>query len=174
VKHLTQTSKLEFPSSLTDISMAWVCRNVEVLCVAQEDGSLHFRHCPVFPQELADQLLHKMADEGVLNDRTVGIFQNPEHLRLRCAYIRSSQLSAEAFRLSLCPHKLQELKASHIHSDVTISDVLHSLTSNELCRQGLQTLLMDGLRLYGEAGEESLQASFNMLRSDICTVDFVL
>uniref|UniRef100_A0A8C1JSP5 Si:ch1073-82l19.1 n=1 Tax=Cyprinus carpio TaxID=7962 RepID=A0A8C1JSP5_CYPCA len=154
----------ESPSSLTDISMAWVCHNVEVLCVAQEDGSLHFRHCPVFPQELADQLLHRMADEGVLNDRTVGIFQNLEHLRLRRACIQSSRLSAEAFRRSLCPHKLQELNASHIHSDVTISDVLHGLTSNKLCRQGLQTLLMDGLRLYGGAGEESLQASFSMLR----------
>ncbi|XP_016372178.1 protein zyg-11 homolog [Sinocyclocheilus rhinocerous] len=154
----------ESPSSLTDMSMAWVCHNVEVLCVAQEDGSLHFRHCPVFPQELADQLLHRMADEGVLNDRTVGIFQNLEHLRLRRAFIQSSQLSAEAFRLSLCPHKLQELNASHIHSSITISDVLRSLASNKLCRQCLQTLLMDGLRLYGEAGEESLQASFNMLR----------
>uniref|UniRef100_A0A9J8DMQ4 Zyg-11 family member, cell cycle regulator, like n=1 Tax=Cyprinus carpio carpio TaxID=630221 RepID=A0A9J8DMQ4_CYPCA len=154
----------ESPSSLTDISMAWVCHNVEVLCVAQEDGSLRFRHCPVFPQELADQLLHRMADEGVLNDRTVGIFQNLEHLRLRRACIQSSRLSAEAFRRSLCPHKLQELNASHIHSDVTISDVLHGLTSSKLCRQGLQTLLMDGLRLYGGAGEESLQASFSMLR----------
>ncbi len=56
----------EAPSSLTDISMAWVCHNVEVLCVAQEDGSLHFCHCPVFPQELADQLLHKMTDEGTI------------------------------------------------------------------------------------------------------------
>lgn len=154
----------EGPSSLTDISMSWVCHNVEVLCVAQEDGSLHFHHCPVFPQELADQLLHRMADEGVLNDRTVGIFQNLEHLRLRRANVQSSQLSAEAFRRSLCPHKLQELNASHIHSDVTISDVLHGLSSNKLCRQGLQTLLMDGLRLYGEAGTESLQASFSMLR----------
>ncbi|XP_050952005.1 protein zyg-11 homolog isoform X2 [Labeo rohita] len=114
--------------------------------------------------ELADQLLRKMADEGVLNDRTVGIFQNLQHLRLRRAYIQSSQLSAEAFRRSLCPHKLQELNASHIHSNITVSDVLHSLTSNKLCRQGLQTLHMDGLRLYGEAGEESLQASFSMLR----------
>uniref|UniRef100_A0A8C1JUT1 Si:ch1073-82l19.1 n=1 Tax=Cyprinus carpio TaxID=7962 RepID=A0A8C1JUT1_CYPCA len=160
----TGQADAESPSSLTDISMAWVCHNVEVLCVAQEDGSLHFRHCPVFPQELADQLLHRMADEGVLNDRTVGIFQNLEHLRLRRACIQSSRLSAEAFRRSLCPHKLQELNASHIHSDVTISDVLHGLTSNKLCRQGLQTLLMDGLRLYGGAGEESLQASFSMLR----------
>ncbi|XP_050951995.1 protein zyg-11 homolog isoform X1 [Labeo rohita] len=154
----------ESPSSLTDISMACVCHNVEVLCFAQEDGSLQFHHCPLFPQELADQLLRKMADEGVLNDRTVGIFQNLQHLRLRRAYIQSSQLSAEAFRRSLCPHKLQELNASHIHSNITVSDVLHSLTSNKLCRQGLQTLHMDGLRLYGEAGEESLQASFSMLR----------
>ncbi|XP_051726510.1 protein zyg-11 homolog B isoform X4 [Ctenopharyngodon idella] len=152
-------------SSLTDISLEWVCHNVEVLCVAQEDGSLQFRHCPLFPQELADQLLHRMADEGVLNDRTIGIFKNLEHLRLQRAYIQSSHLSAEAFRLALCPHKLQELNASHIHSDITISDVLHSITSSKVCRQGLQTLLMNGLHLYGEAGEESLQACFSMLRS---------
>ncbi|KAL0200088.1 hypothetical protein M9458_003275, partial [Cirrhinus mrigala] len=88
-----------------------------------------------------------MADEGVLNDRTIGIFQNLQHLRLRHAYIQRS----------LCPHKLQELNASHIHSNITISDVLHSLTSNKLCRQGLQTLHMDGLRLYGEAGEDMLR-----------------
>ncbi|XP_067308250.1 protein zyg-11 homolog isoform X2 [Pseudorasbora parva] len=154
----------ESPSSLTDISLAWVCHNVEVLCVALKDGSLQFHHCPLFPQELADQLLHKMADEGVLNDRTIGIFQNQEHLRLRRAYVQSSHLSTEAFRLALCPHKLQELNASHIHGDITISDILHSVTSSKVCRQGLQTLLMNGLHLYGEADEESLQASFSMLR----------
>lgn len=102
---------------------------------------------------------------GVLNDRTIGIFQNLEHLRLRRAYIQSSHLSAEAFRLALCPHKLQELNASHIHSDIAISDVLHSITHSKVCRQGLQTLLMNGLHLYGEASEESLQACFSMLRN---------
>ncbi|KAG1933660.1 protein zyg-11 homolog isoform X1 [Pimephales promelas] len=154
----------ESPPSLTNISLAWLCHNVEVLCVEQDNGSLQLRHCPLFPQELADQLLHRMAHEGVLNDRTVSIFQNLEHLRLRRAHIQSSHLSAEAFRLALCPHKLQELNASHIHSDLTISDILHSITSSKACRQGLQTLLMNGLHLYGEAGEGSLQASFSMLR----------
>lgn len=54
----------ESPSSLTDISLAWLCHNVEVLCVEQENGSLQLRHCPLFPQELADQLLYTMAHEG--------------------------------------------------------------------------------------------------------------
>ncbi|XP_057189617.1 protein zyg-11 homolog isoform X1 [Triplophysa rosa] len=150
-------------SSLTDICVTWICHNVEVLCVSQKDGSLQIRHCPLFPQELADQLLHKLADEGVLDDKTVGIFQNLEALRLRRAYIRSSRVSAEAFRLSLCPHKLQELNASHIHSDITISDILHNLSSNKDCRQGLHTLLMNGLNLYGETGELG-QARFSALR----------
>lgn len=53
-------------SSLTDICMTWICHNVEVLCVSQKDGSLQIRHWPLFPQELADQLLHRMADEGTM------------------------------------------------------------------------------------------------------------
>lgn len=180
-------------SSLTDICVTWICQNVEVLCVSQKDGSLQIRHCPLFPQELADQLLHKLADEGtmiphipipafthfkinwnyvvlsflissgLLDDKTVGIFQNLEALRLRRAFIRSSRVSAEAFRLSLCPHKLQELNASHIHSDITISDILHNLSSNKHCRQGLHSLLMNGLNLYGETGELG-QARFSALR----------
>lgn len=150
-------------SSLTGICMTWICHNVEVLCVSQKDGWLQIRHCPLFPQELADQLLHRMADEGVLDDKTVGIFQNLEALRLRRACIRSSRVSAEAFRLSLCPHKLQELNASHIHSDITISDILHSLSSNKDCRQGLETLLMNGLNQYGETSELG-QVKFSMLR----------
>ncbi|XP_065133113.1 protein zyg-11 homolog [Paramisgurnus dabryanus] len=153
----------ESVSSLIDICMTWICHNVEVLCVSQKDRSLQIHHCPLFPQELADQLLHKMADEGVLDDKTVSIFQNLEFLRLRRAYIRSSSISAEAFRLSLCPHKLQELNASHIHSDITISDILHSLSSNKDCRQGLQTLLMNSLNMYGEISELG-QATFSMLR----------
>ncbi|XP_056599081.1 protein zyg-11 homolog isoform X3 [Triplophysa dalaica] len=150
-------------SSLTNICMTWICQNVEVLCVSQKDGSLQIRHCPLFPQELADQLLHKLADEGLLDDKTVGIFQNLEALRLRQAFIRSSRVSAEAFRLSLCPHKLQELNASHIHSDITISDILHNLSSNKHCRQGLHSLLMNGLNLYRETGEIG-QARFSALR----------
>ncbi|XP_695816.5 protein zyg-11 homolog isoform X1 [Danio rerio] len=151
----------ESPPSLTDISLMWICHNVEELCVAQENGSLKFHHCPVFPQELADQLLHKMASEGVLNDRTVGIFQHLEHLRLRRAHIQSSHISAEAFRLALCIHKLQELDISHTQTNIAISEVLHSLTSSKLCRQSLQTLLMDGLRVYGDTNEN---VSFSMLR----------
>lgn len=100
---------------------------------------------------------------GVLDDKTVGVFRNLEALRLRRAYIRSSRVSAEAFSLSLGPHKLQELNASHIHSDITISDILRSVSSNKDCRQGLQTLLMNGLHMSGETGELG-RVRFSMLR----------
>uniref|UniRef100_A0AAY4D7T7 Protein zer-1 homolog-like C-terminal domain-containing protein n=1 Tax=Denticeps clupeoides TaxID=299321 RepID=A0AAY4D7T7_9TELE len=103
-----------------------------------------------------------MAEEGVLNDGTIGIFRSHEHLRLRRALLRSSHLSAEPFRLAICPHRLQELDVSRIKGDLTVSDVLLSL-ANEECRESLQKLVLTGLDLRGENVEAS-SLSFSALR----------
>uniref|UniRef100_A0AAY4D7X4 Protein zer-1 homolog-like C-terminal domain-containing protein n=1 Tax=Denticeps clupeoides TaxID=299321 RepID=A0AAY4D7X4_9TELE len=150
------------PVALADICLAWICLNLRQLCERRSDGSLCFHRCPVFPQELADQLLCRMAEEGVLNDGTIGIFRSHEHLRLRRALLRSSHLSAEPFRLAICPHRLQELDVSRIKGDLTVSDVLLSL-ANEECRESLQKLVLTGLDLRGENVEAS-SLSFSALR----------
>uniref|UniRef100_A0AAY4D8A6 Protein zer-1 homolog-like C-terminal domain-containing protein n=1 Tax=Denticeps clupeoides TaxID=299321 RepID=A0AAY4D8A6_9TELE len=152
----------ENPVALADICLAWICLNLRQLCERRSDGSLCFHRCPVFPQELADQLLCRMAEEGVLNDGTIGIFRSHEHLRLRRALLRSSHLSAEPFRLAICPHRLQELDVSRIKGDLTVSDVLLSL-ANEECRESLQKLVLTGLDLRGENVEAS-SLSFSALR----------
>ncbi|TRY95531.1 hypothetical protein DNTS_010988 [Danionella cerebrum] len=143
----------EGPVSLTELSLSWVCRHVKGLCVSREDGSLKFLHCPP-----SIAIFCVFLFSGVLNDQTVGIFQDVELLRLRRAFVQYSQISVDSFKLALCPHKLQELNVSHIHNNISISDILNSITSSTVCRQALRTLLIDGLRFYGET------VSFSTLR----------
>ncbi|XP_030630419.1 protein zyg-11 homolog [Chanos chanos] len=152
----------ENPLSLADICQACICHNLEQLCTRRTDGTLHFHQSPVFPQELSDQLLHKMADEGVLNDSTIGIFRCLEHFRLRRACIQSSCVSPEGFRQTLCLHRLQELDVSRV-TGLAVSDVLSSLANSKDCRQGLQRLVLSGLSLLGENAESS-QLRFSFLR----------
>uniref|UniRef100_A0A672ZV27 Zyg-11 homolog (C. elegans) n=1 Tax=Sphaeramia orbicularis TaxID=375764 RepID=A0A672ZV27_9TELE len=133
------------PAALTDLCLTYVSQNLECFCVKRPDGSLCFREAVLFPQELADQLLAKMATEGLLNDSTVGIFRNCEYLRLRRACIRTARISAEAFQRALCPHRLLELDAARVNADLTIPDILQGLATNKYCqvkltRESLQRL----------------------------------
>lgn len=63
------------PAALTDLCLTYVSQNLECFCVKRPDGSLCFREAVHFPQELADQLLAKMATEGKLIDvkSTLGV-----------------------------------------------------------------------------------------------------
>uniref|UniRef100_A0A3P8RMT1 Zyg-11 family member, cell cycle regulator, like n=1 Tax=Amphiprion percula TaxID=161767 RepID=A0A3P8RMT1_AMPPE len=127
---------------------------LDALCSVRADGSMSLIWAPLFPQEMADQLLQKMTTKGILNDTTVGIFRNCKELRLRRASIRSSPVSAEAFRLALCPHRLLELDVSWVSGGLTGADIISGLASNPECRLSLQRLSLSGLRLDWESLEE--------------------
>uniref|UniRef100_A0A668A907 Zyg-11 family member, cell cycle regulator, like n=2 Tax=Myripristis murdjan TaxID=586833 RepID=A0A668A907_9TELE len=143
------------PQALCDLCLAQVCRSLDALCSRRADGSLYLSWAPLLPPEMADQLLHRMAAMGLLSDRTVGIFRNCKELRLRRAFIRSCSVSAQAFRLALCPHRLQELDASWIPSDITGASIIAGLASNPECRSSLQRLSLNGLHLdYESLGED--------------------
>uniref|UniRef100_A0A8C8DLJ7 Zyg-11 family member, cell cycle regulator n=1 Tax=Oryzias sinensis TaxID=183150 RepID=A0A8C8DLJ7_9TELE len=122
------------PAALTDLCLTYVSQHLDCFCVKRPDGSLCFREAVLFPQELADQLLAKMAMEGLLNDSTVGVFRNCEHLRLRRACVRTARISAEAFQKALCPHRLLELDATRVNADLTIPDILQGLATNKYCQ----------------------------------------
>uniref|UniRef100_A0AAQ5Y573 Protein zer-1 homolog-like C-terminal domain-containing protein n=1 Tax=Amphiprion ocellaris TaxID=80972 RepID=A0AAQ5Y573_AMPOC len=144
----------EGPQALCDLCLAQVCCSLDALCSVRADGSMSLIWAPLFPQEMADQLLQKMTTKGILNDTTVGIFRNCKELRLRRASIRSSPVSAEAFRLALCPHRLLELDASWVSGGLTGADIISGLASNPECRLSLQRLSLSGLRLDWESLEE--------------------
>lgn len=92
--------------------------------------------------------------QGILNDTTIGIFQNCKELRLRRASIRCCPVSAEAFCLALCPHRLQELDASWVSGSLTGANIVSGLASNPECRCSLQRLCLNGLHLDWEALEQ--------------------
>ncbi|CAN9500617.1 unnamed protein product [Ophioblennius macclurei] len=162
------------PDSLTDLCLTCVSQNLECFCVKRPDGSLCFREAVLFPQELADQLLAKMATEGLLNDSTVGVFRNCEYLRLRRACIRTARISAEAFQKALCPHRLLELDASRVNADLTIPDILQGLATNRHCQKSLQRLFLTGLTM--SSLEEPIWYRFSSLQGlrslSLANVDF--
>ncbi|XP_041658329.1 protein zyg-11 homolog [Cheilinus undulatus] len=157
----------EGPGALCDLCLAQVCHNLDALCSKRADGSMCLSWAPLFPQEMADQLLHKMATKGILNDETVGIFRNSKELRLRRASIRSCPVSAEAFRLALCPHRLQELDASWVSGGLTGASIISGLASNLECRSSLQRLSLNGLHLDWDSlgeGDGREHVGFSSLR----------
>ncbi|XP_066532635.1 protein zyg-11 homolog [Hoplias malabaricus] len=162
------------PASLIDLCLSLVSSRLELFCVKMADGSLCLREPLIFPQELADQLLCKMASEGLLNDSTVGIFRSCQQLRLRRACIRTARISAEAFQRALCPHRLLELDASRVNADLTITDILRGLAANKGLRESLQRLVLNGLTMSSlEEPSRRCFSSLHGLRSlSISNVDF--
>ncbi|XP_014266390.3 protein zyg-11 homolog isoform X3 [Maylandia zebra] len=156
----------EGPPTLCDLCLAQVCQSLSSLCSMRADGSMSLIWAPVFPQETADQLLNHMAAKEILNDTTVGIFRSCKELRLRRASIQSCPLSAEAFRLALCPHRLLELDASWVSGGLTGADIVSGLASNPECRSSLQRLSLSGLRLDWESLEANggIHVGFSSLR----------
>ncbi|XP_039878318.1 protein zyg-11 homolog isoform X3 [Simochromis diagramma] len=156
----------EGPPTLCDLCLAQVCQSLSSLCSMRADGSMSLIWAPVFPQETADQLLNHMAAKEILNDTTVGIFRSCKELRLRRASIQSCPLSAEAFRLALCPHRLLELDASWVSGGLTGADIVSGLASNPECRSSLQRLSLNGLRLDWESLEANggIHVGFSSLR----------
>ncbi|XP_046706711.1 protein zyg-11 homolog [Silurus meridionalis] len=148
------------PSSLLDMCLGCICQNLDTLCSVCDDGTLRLRSCLLFPPELSDLLLRTLTEEGLLNDRTLGIFQNVECLRLKHACVRASHLTTASFRRSLCSHSLKELDASRVVGKITISDILQGLVSSPVCSQSLQRLNVSGLDRLGDCpvSFKSLQA----------------
>uniref|UniRef100_A0A674NGH5 Zyg-11 family member, cell cycle regulator, like n=1 Tax=Takifugu rubripes TaxID=31033 RepID=A0A674NGH5_TAKRU len=156
----------EGPQALCDLCLSQVCCSLPALCRGRTDGSMCFSWAPVFPQEVADQLMHTMAAKGLLNDTTVGIFRDGGTLRLRRATVRRCPLSPNAFLLALCPHRLQELDASWASGGLTGAAIVSGLASNPECRSSLQRLSLDGLRLDWESLVEDAgtRVGFSSLR----------
>lgn len=55
---------LGFPQTLFELCIAEVCCSLDELRSKQAGGSLLLASASFFPQEIADQLLHKRASEG--------------------------------------------------------------------------------------------------------------
>uniref|UniRef100_A0A8C7RJU3 Uncharacterized protein n=1 Tax=Oncorhynchus mykiss TaxID=8022 RepID=A0A8C7RJU3_ONCMY len=130
---------------------AQVCLSLDSFCSMQPDVSRRLSWAPPLPQEMVDQILHKM-DAQVVNNC------------LRRGCIHSNPLFEEAFCLVLCPHRLQELDASWVPGGLIGAHILSGLASNPECRVSLQRLTEwapDGLGVPG--GLEGAQVGFSSL-----------
>lgn len=150
--------------SLSELCLTQVCLRLDALCSRRTDGSLCLHSAFVFPQEMGDQLLCLMSKKGVLNNTTVGIFRDCKQFRLRRATIRFCTVSADVFRLALCPHRLQELDASWVSAGLTGASVISGLASNPECRLSLQRLSLNGLSMDWSVLKEGDRVGFSTLQ----------
>ncbi|XP_006879869.1 PREDICTED: protein zyg-11 homolog A [Elephantulus edwardii] len=137
------------PYSLVNICLNTLIANLEKLCSERPDGSLCLPEHWRFPQEVADRFLGVMTWEGKLTDRTASIFEGNQ-LKLKLANIQRAKLSTAAFIKAFCHHKLIELDATAVNSDLSVPDILRGLCSNSWIQQNLRCLLLDSTSIPGE------------------------
>ncbi|XP_027628015.1 protein zyg-11 homolog A [Tupaia chinensis] len=116
--------------------------NLEKLCSERPDGTLGFPEHWSFPQEVADRFLAVMTSQGKLTDKTASIFQGNQ-MKLKLVNIQKAKISAAAFLKAFCHHKLIELDATAVHTDLPVPDIISGLCSNGWIQQNLQCLLLD-------------------------------
>ncbi|KAM4872697.1 protein zyg-11 homolog A isoform 2-T2 [Thomomys bottae] len=130
------------PYSLVHICLNALIANLEKLCFERPDGTLCLPENWIFPREISDQFLRRMAWQGKLTDRTASIFQGNQ-MNLKVLNIQKAKISAATFRRAFCHHKLIEVDATAVHSDLPVPDILSALCSNKWIQQNLRCLLLD-------------------------------
>ncbi|XP_042530562.1 protein zyg-11 homolog A [Dipodomys spectabilis] len=130
------------PYSLVHICLDVLIANLERLCFERPDGTLCLPENWIFPREISDQFLRRMASQGKLTDRTASIFQGNQ-MNLKVLSIQKAKISPATFTGAFCHHKLIEVDATAVHSDLPVPDILSALCSNRWIQQNLRCLLLD-------------------------------
>ncbi|KAI5139617.1 Protein Zyg-11 A [Manis pentadactyla] len=130
------------PYSLVNICLNVLIANLEKVCSERSDGTLCLPEHWRFPQEVADRFLGVMTWQGKLTDRTASIFQSNQ-MKLKLVNIQKAKISTAAFIKAFCHHKIIELDATAVHTDLSIADIISGLCSNSWIQQNLQCLLLD-------------------------------
>ncbi|XP_044891778.1 protein zyg-11 homolog A isoform X2 [Felis catus] len=130
------------PYSLVNICLNFLIANLEKLCSERSDGTLCLPEHWSFPQEVADRFLGVMTWQGKLTDRTASIFQGNQ-MKLKLVNIQKAKISTAAFTKAFCHHKVIELDATAVHTDLPIPDIISGLCSNSWIQQNLRCLLLD-------------------------------
>ncbi|XP_040612937.1 protein zyg-11 homolog A isoform X2 [Mesocricetus auratus] len=130
------------PCSLFSICLDVLIASLEQWCSKRSDGTLCLPEHWCLPCEIADQFLERMASQGKVTDRTVSIFQGKQ-TNLKLINIQRAKLSPSAFTKAFCHHKLVEVDAASVDSELPASDIIHALQSNAWIQKNLQCLRLD-------------------------------
>ena len=68
-------------------------------------------------------------------------------MKLKLVNIQKAQITTAAFIKAFCHHKLIELDATAVHTDLPIPDILSGLCSNRWIQQNLRCLLLDSANI---------------------------
>ncbi|XP_026637855.1 protein zyg-11 homolog A [Microtus ochrogaster] len=130
------------PYSLVSICLDVLVATLEQWCSTKPDGTLCLPEHWHLPREISDQFLERMTWRGKLTDRTAAIFQGKQ-TNLKRISIQRAKLSATAFTRAFCHHKLVQVNATSVDSELLAPDIIHALQSSAWIQENLQCLLLD-------------------------------
>ncbi|GAB1288724.1 Protein zyg-11 homolog A [Apodemus speciosus] len=134
------------PYSLVNICLDILIAELDKWCSKRPDGTLSLPEHWYFPHEIADKFLERMAWQGRLTDRTASIFQG-QQMNLKLISIQRVKLSAAAFTKAFCHHKLIEVDATSVDSELLAPDIIHALQSSAWIQKNLQCLMLDSVSI---------------------------
>lgn len=73
-------------------------------------------------------------------------------MKLKLVNIQKAKISATAFIKAFCHHKLIELDATAVHTDLPIPDIIRGLCSSSWIQQNLRCLLLDSAGIPRDSG----------------------
>uniref|UniRef100_D4A9Y1 Zyg-11 family member A, cell cycle regulator n=2 Tax=Rattus norvegicus TaxID=10116 RepID=D4A9Y1_RAT len=139
------------PYPLVNICMDVLIAKLDKWCSKRPDGTLCLPEHWYFPHEIADKFLERMAWQGKLTDRTASIFQGKQ-VSLKLMNIRRVKLSAAAFTQAFCHHKLTEVDATSVDSQLLAPDIVHALQGSAWIQKNLQCLVLDSVSVPQNSG----------------------
>uniref|UniRef100_A0A8C2V2A1 Zyg-11 family member A, cell cycle regulator n=1 Tax=Chinchilla lanigera TaxID=34839 RepID=A0A8C2V2A1_CHILA len=139
------------PYPLVSTCLRVLIANLEKLCPERPDGTLCLPEHWIFPQEVAEQFLQLLTWQGKLTDKTASIFQGNQ-TNLKLVNIQRVKISATAFINCFCHHKLLEVDATSVHSDLPLPDIIHGLCSSSWIQQNLRCLVLDSASVPHNSG----------------------
>ncbi|NP_001161408.2 protein zyg-11 homolog A [Mus musculus] len=159
------------PYSLVNICLDVLIAELDKWCSKRPDGTLCLPEHWYFPHEIADKFLERMAWQGKLTDRTASIFQGKQ-MSLKLINIPRVKLSAAAFTKAFCHHKLIEVNATSVDSELLAPDIIHALQSSAWIQKNLQCLVLDSVSIPPNSGLVALSHFTGLHTLSVANVSF--
>ncbi|XP_028641592.1 protein zyg-11 homolog A [Grammomys surdaster] len=159
------------PYSLVNICLDVLIAELDKWCSKRPDGTLCFPEHWYFPHEIADKFLERMAWQGKLTDRTASIFQGKQ-MNLKLINIQRVKLSATAFTKAFCHHRLIEVDATSVDSELLAPDIIHALQSSAWIQKNLKSLTLDSVSVPQNSGLLALSQFTGLHTLSVANVSF--
>jgi len=127
------------PASLEELCLKFICENLEDLCYESNTDicgfsceSLSFKSPLLLHEQLTENIINVLCDNGKLTTTTASLFIDPKTCRIRKLYLRKCQVDTRILKLLLNVHRIVKLDLSGttMMSSSLLFELLNEMSSS--------------------------------------------